>query len=125
MWDPWNPHAGVKILLKCPRVGRQTPFPLTTLYQASAYKAGRLLTDSEIPTSVESISPKKDLENVEKQASHFANDETGACRALAQVHIVIKVGKNLDLQMVSPDLCASHLGTLPFTRLPGVPFSFH
>lgn len=73
--------------------------------------AGRLLIDSEIPTSI-GISPKKVLEDYGKQVPCLINKEAGAHRTLVQVHTqMTKVRKNADLYVVNPELCISFLGT--------------
>lgn len=104
----------VTCLLKPSRMAKQAHFSFAKLCQAVAHVAGRLLTDSVIPTSVDNISPRKVLEDGGKQVPCFTNKETGARRTLAQVHMqVTNVGKNADLHVVNPELCVSLLGTWP------------
>lgn len=55
---------------------------------------------------------------------NLPNKETGVCRLLAQVHKkVTRVGENVNLHMVNPELCISVWVTLPLTY--GMFFGIH
>ena len=89
--------GGVIFSLKCSGVERQTHFPSARLCSAAACPTGRLLIDSEIPMPVKNISPRKLLEDDEKQLPHFIGkfwkmmrnnclrEETETWKALGQV----------------------------------------